>query len=488
MEGVSIITVTKRKKSFFRIIDNFNRQLCENKELIIILNRAGMNTPRWKRYARRYKNVSVYRLPELSLGASLNFGIEVAKYPVIAKFDDDDYYAPNYLSQALHALATTDASIVGKMSVSTYFKATNLLAIRKPGNENCYINGIGFEYSHLGGGTLVWKKSIYPLVTFPDRNLGEDVIFQERCEEQGFKIYSTDKNYYVSIRHKNKRKHTWRSSDRSVLKDCEIVDYTDNYEPYIGGDDYNPYKGELVEDTFNREDDKLNGVSVITCTIRQDQMNNILDNYNRQKYENKELIIILNRSNMNIEEWRERIENYQNVSVYEQPDITLGECLNFGITIAKHPIVAKLDDDDYYGPMYLTQAVHALNTTKAALVGKDAQTIYFEGKNLLALFRSYNENKYTTHVGGCTLVFRKSIFPNVKFPSKSLNEDNIFQQRCRNLGYKIYSTDRYHHVYIRRENKEVHSWKAEDEELLKECEVITHTDDYRPFVDVETDF
>ncbi|NHM31117.1 hypothetical protein [Neobacillus terrae] len=163
--------------------------------------------------------------------------------------------------------------------------------------------------------------------------------------------------------------------------------------------------------------------------------------------------------------------------------MTLESCLNFGIRKAKHTVVAKLDDDDYYGREYLTQALNALNTTEASVVGNDSSLTYLEGKKLLAVIRPDNQNTYITHVGGGTFVFRKSIFPHVRFPKKRVAKGILFQKRCRKKGYKIYSTDHYHYVSIRRADKKSHTWQAEDEELLEECEIITHTDDYRPFID-----
>jgi hypothetical protein len=38
-------------------------------------------------------------------------------------------------------------------------------------------------------------------------------------------------------------------------------------------------------------------VSIFTCTMREDFMNNEFENYKRQKYDDKELIIALTKSN-----------------------------------------------------------------------------------------------------------------------------------------------------------------------------------------------
>ncbi|PTX63272.1 glycosyl transferase family 2 [Melghirimyces profundicolus] len=226
----------------------------------------------------------------------------------------------------------------------------------------------------------------------------------------------------------------------------------------------------------------MEGVSVITCTIRPNQIHNVYENYARQMFKKKELIIILNRKNMDLHRWLQMAKNFNNVRVYQIPGVPLGVCLNFGIRKARYSFIAKFDDDDYYAPKYLTQAVHALKTTRASLVGKDAHTTYFEGKKLIAVFRPHKQNRYTNHVGGGTFVFKKNVFPHVQFPARTLGEDIIFQQRLRRKGYKIYSTDRYYYVSIRRKNKRTHTWKEKDEKGLRYCKIIARSENYRSYV------
>lgn len=466
MEGVSVVTCTIRPNQRENILRNFANQRIEQKELIIILNNEEMDLNEWQLWVKAFDNVSVFKKPNTSLGNCLNFGIEKAKYPHIAKFDDDDYYAPNYLTQAIEALTVSDASVVGKMSNLTYFEGNHLLAIRRPYNENKYLTDIHLYLKHLGGGTLVWKKEIYPTIKFPNRSLGEDIFFQKTCLEKGYKIYSTDKYHYVSIRKADKNSHTWKAKDDVVLKECEILGYTDDFSSVCEGD----------------ESAVLQGVSVITCTIRPHQIQTIIDNYLNQTYEKKELILILNNDELDLETYQTKFHGIENVSIFKKPHMSLGACLNFGIKKANYPFIAKFDDDDYYAPLYLSQAINTLKTTNAAIVGKDAHTTYFEGENLLALYRPHNQDKYTNHVSGATFVFKKEIFPEVKFPSKNYGEDILFQRRCREKGYKIYSTNGDHYVTIRRKDKSRHTWQAEDRDLLKECVIINKTNDFKSFI------
>ncbi|GGE23155.1 hypothetical protein GCM10011571_26550 [Marinithermofilum abyssi] len=79
---------------------------------------------------------------------------------------------------------------------------------------------------------MVFKKNVYPYVKFPNRTLCEDILFQQRLRKKGYKIYSTDRYFYVSIRRKNKRTHTWKGTDEKVLRECTIIARTEDYKSY----------------------------------------------------------------------------------------------------------------------------------------------------------------------------------------------------------------------------------------------------------------
>lgn len=133
-------------------------------------------------------------------------------------------------------------------------------------------------------------------------------------------------------------------------------------------------------------------VSVITCTIRDSCMEEVFLNFDRQQDVEKELIIILNKDNMDAEKWKRRAVDSSGISIYQLPsNITLGECLNFGVEKAKYSNIAKFDDDDYYSPYYLTHSLQALRDSQASVVGKTSIFMYFKDQSLLTEF---NPNKF----------------------------------------------------------------------------------------------
>ncbi|KPV45115.1 glycosyltransferase [Alicyclobacillus ferrooxydans] len=224
------------------------------------------------------------------------------------------------------------------------------------------------------------------------------------------------------------------------------------------------------------------GVSIITCTKRPGYLGNLLDNYNRQMWPKRELIVILNNDQLSLAQYRRTAKLYKNVSVYQVPqDWSLGKCLNFAVNKTKYKYVSKFDDDDYYAPRYLSEIMRAFRRTNADVVGKMAIYTYLQHRKLLLRLYPKRENRYINRVAGATITFKKSVFQFAKFPNASVGEDIRFQQRCRAHGFKVYSTSRYNFVSVRRQNNIGHTWKVSDKHLIKNSRIVAKTVDYRPF-------
>lgn len=222
-------------------------------------------------------------------------------------------------------------------------------------------------------------------------------------------------------------------------------------------------------------------VSIITCTIREDSIDNVFKNYQQQTWKDKELIIILNKDSMDMDRWIEKARKYRNVQVYQLHEkATLGDCLNFGVIKSKHDIIAKFDDDDYYGPDYIKSAMDAFENKNVSIVGKSSLYIYFKNKKAL-VHVSGNENSITDTVAGATLMFRKDVFRQVQFEKVNRAEDYFFIDQCKKIGMNVYSTGRNHFAVIRHVTEE-HTWKITDEELMEWGEIVAYTEDFQSLV------
>ncbi|MNO52690.1 hypothetical protein D3C76_431160 [compost metagenome] len=161
-----------------------------------------------------------------SLGACLNFAVKKTKYSYIAKFDDDDYYAPYYLADSLQALRRTNADVLGKRAHYMYLRGSKTLILRFPHDEHRSV-------SKLPGATLFMKRNVVNKVQFPNHNVGEDDVFCLRSKRKGYKVYSAGKYNFVAIRRKNSSNHTWIISDKELINNHRKIPNVKNYKKFV---------------------------------------------------------------------------------------------------------------------------------------------------------------------------------------------------------------------------------------------------------------
>jgi glycosyltransferase involved in cell wall biosynthesis len=226
-QGVSIITCTNRRSFLNNLLQNYSRQRHPKKELIIVVNNDRIPLAPYQAWARKLRNVSVFRVPaKYSLGSCLNYAVSKTRYGYIAKFDDDDYYAPYYVTECLLAFRRTNADIIGKRAHYMYLRGSKTLILRFPHDENRPV-------TRLPGATLVMKRSVANKVRFPDRNVGEDDLFCYRSKRKGYKIYSAGKHNFLAIRRKNSANHTWIISDKELIAYHRVVPHVKKCKRFV---------------------------------------------------------------------------------------------------------------------------------------------------------------------------------------------------------------------------------------------------------------
>ncbi|MFE1244705.1 glycosyltransferase [Fictibacillus sp. NPDC058756] len=232
-------------------------------------------------------------------------------------------------------------------------------------------------------------------------------------------------------------------------------------------------------------------VSIISCTIRDHCIDNIFENYHKQTFEPKELIIVLNHDGMDIKKWREKASVYKNVSVYQLPqDISLGSCINFAVEKTRFDIIANFEDDDYYSSTYLQKSVENLRKLKVDVIGKTSVYIYLKNRQILAVFNPNNENQFVhvqrsfgkQYLQGGTLVFKKKVHEKVKFADQIKELDRVFSMDCVRNGFKVYSSTKDDFVYIRSDDEGQHTWKVPVEIIINVSQVIAKTSNFKDYL------
>ena len=169
-----------------------------------------------KRLSRHYgvDNVVVLARPRSeSLGECLNACMDAASGQVLSKMDDDDFYAPNYLQDLVHALAYSRADVVGKQAHYMYVAGHDATLLRFADREHRFT-------ASVMGPTITARREVFEAVRFTALNRGEDTRFLSDVRADGGRIYASDRFNYAQFR--GLQNHTWQISDTALLASGDI--------------------------------------------------------------------------------------------------------------------------------------------------------------------------------------------------------------------------------------------------------------------------
>lgn len=191
----------------------FQRQSYPNTELIVLDDEAG---------AIEYlipsaDNIRYYKTNrKLSTGAKRNLACEHAHGEYTLNWDDDDWYAPDWITRQVNALQQSDSDICGLKDF--YFYRPSEHAAWK----YRYYNS---KRDWVAGATMAYKRSHWRCYPFKDMQVGEDNDF---AWNSGGKVFAHSYiDGFVSILHDNntspKNTKIWQKQDvatiEQILKD-----------------------------------------------------------------------------------------------------------------------------------------------------------------------------------------------------------------------------------------------------------------------------
>ena len=217
-------------------------------------------------------------------------------------------------------------------------------------------------------------------------------------------------------------------------------------------------------------------ITILAASNRPSHLHNIIANVRRQVHPRIELIVLLNADVFD----RADVERIVRaalpdvaVQVHQLPERQLlGECLNLGIDHATGEFVAKFDDDDHYGPHYLSDLALASTYTDAEILGKNTFFAYVEPSDQMVLRHPGKAHQHTNLVGGGTLFVRRSAFERVRFSAVQPGTDSKFLRDASDAGMKIYSSDPYNYVLVRTGDPTAHTWQVSHADFLAKCRVL----------------
>lgn len=218
--SVSFFCTSMRPYELDTILENFGRQSLTNKELIVGSHGFSISEPTLMEACERtgvaFDGVRTVQLPSTSvLGECLNEVVEYCDGDFFIRYDDDEYYAPNYAQDSLAALSFSEADLVGKRAFFLYSEQLDATGLIGEDLECRFVD-------HVMGGTFCGRRELFKSLKFEAVPAREDALFQIELARAGGKIFSADRFNFAMKRKADVSRHTWQSSIDDFFLDGQI--------------------------------------------------------------------------------------------------------------------------------------------------------------------------------------------------------------------------------------------------------------------------
>ena len=195
---------------------------------------------------------------------------------------------------------------------------------------------------------------------------------------------------------------------------------------------------------------------VVPC-CREKQIPWVVENFRRQEHKDKRLCIVENGAAIGA---CERLGIVPHLIVTSEPHQS--HARNEGMYAIRNRgggWIAMWDDDDWYGPAYLSEMVGLIEEGKADIYGKHRHFVATPDSGML-LYNEKGQNKHSRHVHGPTLVFRAE--EGRLFRVQKEAEEIRWCFEMHDLGARIWAASIYHLLYLRWGDEHEHTWEADD--------------------------
>ena len=404
---VSCIMPTANRRSFLLYaIDYFLSQDYKNSELIILDDGDEPNdpvipdNPRIRYFYNDYVSL---------LGTKRNFCCEEARGDIIVHWDDDDWYAEDWITKQVASLIENEAGITGLSDVNFFLNSNN---------QSWEYRDEKLAQPWVYGATLAYWKSVWESRQFSEMNAGEDneFIYHSKMKISSHQYVSG----YLGIIH---------------FSNAGIIPYENLRNKVQVARWVKGIKQPLTAKRSSRsfvKDAPL--VSCITPTAnRPDYIKLAIANFINQDYPNKELVII----DDGIESVKHLVPDDVRIHYFHNGlKTTIGNKRNVACEHANGQLIVHFDDDDWYATDWISQQVEVILENKAEVCGLN-QVQYFS-PFLKQYWMIKNSDSKNPWLSGQSLIYRKSFWEQHPFNDQQLDSEDSFVSMA---GTKVFAHD-----------------------------------------------
>lgn len=434
---ISVIVPTRNRANLLpQLIKCFDEQTWGNKELLI-LDDTPAGEDKIKALKARHPQISLWHIKQQqSIGFKRNQLIKHASGELIAHFDDDDYYAPNYLEFMACELLKHGSDLVKLAGWFCFHEASRTLGYwdttRKdlahtvfagsepPRPHNKKFTAIGYRSFLTGYGfSYFYRKKIWVKNKFKDINLGEDSCFYETILKQKgcINILQDNTGICIHIIHSN---NTSRCFPNHILPNSLAEKYISEAGALPSGrpktkqpDPQTSDYHKSIQFCTTKSDWKNSAPAISICTLTHNRYHFLpllLNCIEQQDYPHSKIEwLILDDSDNQLKspslETNTQIQiKYQRI----KQKISLGKKRNLSHQLCSGDYIIYMDDDDFYYPKRVSHAISSLQQSGKQIAGSTLLQIYFCHDQQLWLSGPFGQNHATAGTFAMTKEFARS--------------------------------------------------------------------------------
>lgn len=149
-------------------------------------------------------------------------------------------------------------------------------------------------------------------------------------------------------------------------------------------------------------------VSVVIATRRPERLRTVLRQVARQSWTELQVVLGLHGCYLDDPRVKSALQGFDRPYVVREIDQShcLGDVLQELTRVASGHFIAKMDDDDWYGPDHVSDLVHAAEFSGAVITGCGAEFVYLSERDTTIRRQSRSGHNFTSTLAGGTLLIR----------------------------------------------------------------------------------
>jgi len=188
---------------------------------------------------------------------------------------------------------------------------------------------------------------------------------------------------------------------------------------------------------------ETDGVSILAFPNRPTDINGIVNNFSRQRYPVKELIIIAGNERMNLKSWKSKLKKRKDIRLLQLN--SPAAALPLAVNLAQYNFISVFATSDYYAPHFIGDLMNVFQYADAGIVGKNTFYAFAKSDHSLRLCRPDAEYRYTDALLSAAFIFRKELTDKIRLAPDPTGRWLLTSV---DTSLRIYSADRFNYAAV----------------------------------------